>query len=180
MGKAVGLGSGQRGRLGIVLGRLSVPAGGVQTSPRPRFSGRRCRRRRFADKVHDMPSRNVTVYLADDSEPIRARVTALLGACAMNVVGQGDTPQACIAGILATRPDVVVLDVQLEGGQGLEVLRAVRPVAPRIAFVVFSNNSGPAYRKRYLAAGAVGFLDKTAEFDQLAQAVSNAPQLTSH
>ncbi|MGZ5786937.1 MAG: response regulator [Ramlibacter sp.] len=127
-----------------------------------------------------MPSRNVNVYLADDSEPIRSRVAAMLNACAMNIVGQADTPQACIDGILATQPDVVVLDVQLEGGQGLEVLRAVRPVAPRIAFVVFSNNSGPAYRKRYLAAGAVGFLDKTAEFDQLARAVSQAPQQISH
>jgi len=104
----------------------------------------------------------------------------MLGACAMNIVGEAETPQACIDGILATQPDVVVLDVQLEGGQGLEVLRAVRPVAPDIAFVVFSNNSGPAYRKRYLAAGAVGFLDKTAEFDQLAQAVSNAPRQISH
>ena len=45
---------------------------------------------------------------------------------------------------------------------------------PDIAFVVFSNNSGPAYRKRYLGAGAVRFLDKSAEFDQLPQAVSAA------
>jgi len=127
-----------------------------------------------------MPSRNVNVYLADDSQAIRARVAAMLGDCAISVVGEAETPQACIQGILATQPDVVVLDVQLEGGQGLEVLRAVHPVAPRIAFVVFSNNSGPAYRKRYLAAGAVGFLDKTAEFDQLAQAVRNAPQQIAH
>ena len=69
----------------------------------------------------------------------------------MRVVGEAETPQACIAGILSTRPDVVVLDVQLEGGQGLEVLRAVRCAAPQVAFVVFSNNAGPAYRKRYLA-----------------------------
>ena len=127
-----------------------------------------------------MPSSHVNVYLADDSQAIRARVAAMLGACAMHIVGEAETPQACIEGILATQPDVVVLDVQLEGGQGLEVLRAVRPVAPGIAFVVFSNNSGPAYRKRYLAAGAVSFLDKTAEFDQLAQAVSHAPKQLSH
>ena len=123
-----------------------------------------------------MPSSNVPVkvYLADDSGAIRTRVAAMLGASAIDVVGHGETPQACIDGILATQPDVVVLDVQLEGGQGLEVLRAVRLLAPGIAFVVFSNNSGPAYRKRYLGAGAVSFLDKTAEFDQLARTVSNA------
>lgn len=123
----------------------------------------------------DMPDKSpVKVFLADDSSLIRARVAAMLVQCDMAVVGYGDTPQACIGGILASRPDVVVLDVQLEGGQGLEVLRAVRPAAPEIAFVVFSNNSAAAYRKRYLEAGAVCFLDKTAEFAQLAQAVANA------
>jgi DNA-binding NarL/FixJ family response regulator len=127
-----------------------------------------------------MPSSNVNVYLADDSGAIRARVSAMLSACSMSIVGEAETPQACIDGILASQPDVVVLDVQLEGGQGLDVLRAVRPVAPQIAFVVFSNNSGPAYRKRYLAAGAVGFLDKTAEFDQLVEAVRSAPKQISH
>ena len=76
-----------------------------------------------------------------------------------------------IDGILAAHPDVVVLDVQLEGGTGLQVLRAVRQAAPDIAFVVFSNNSGPAYRKRYLGEGASRFLDKTTEFDQLVPAV---------
>jgi DNA-binding NarL/FixJ family response regulator len=127
-----------------------------------------------------MPSSNVNVYLADDSGAIRARVSAMLSACSMSIVGEAESPQACIDGILASQPDVVVLDVQLEGGQGLDVLRAVRPVAPQIAFVVFSNNSGPAYRKRYLAAGAVGFLDKTAEFDQLVEAVRSAPKQISH
>ena len=114
------------------------------------------------------------IFLADDSALIRTRVAAMLGAPVMDIVGQAETPQACIEGILATRPDVVVLDVQLEGGQGLEVLNAVHPVAPQIAFVVFSNNSGPAYRKRYLQAGAVRFLDKSTEFDQLPQAVTSA------
>ena len=65
----------------------------------------------------------------------------------ISVVGAAAT-QDSIDGILAARPDVVVLDVQLEGGSGLQVLRAVHPVEPGIAFVVFSNNVGLAYRKR--------------------------------
>lgn len=116
----------------------------------------------------------VKVFLADDSSLIRQRVGEMLAAQAMTVVGHAETPQACIDGILGSSPDVVVLDVQLEGGTGLQVLKAVRLADPRIAFVVFSNNSGPAYRKRYLAEGATRFLDKTAEFDQLPQAVTAA------
>jgi two-component system response regulator DesR len=64
--------------------------------------------------------------------------------------------------------------VQLEGGSGLEVLRAVRAAMPSVAFVVFSNSSGPAYRKRYLAQGATDFLDKSADFEQLPRAIATA------
>lgn len=128
-----------------------------------------------------MPSRYspIKVFLADDSELIRTRVAAMLGVPAMTIVGQAQTPQASIDGILATQPDVVVLDVQLEGGSGLQVLRAIHPCEPGIAFVVFSNNSAPAYRERYLREGAVRFLDKSSEFDQLAQAVATAQQPVS-
>jgi DNA-binding NarL/FixJ family response regulator len=116
----------------------------------------------------------VTVFLADDSAMIRERVAAMLAARSMNVVGEAETPEDSIRGILAAHPDVVVLDVQLEGGTGLQVLRAIRQAEPEIAFVVFSNNAGPAYRKRYLGEGAQRFLDKTTEFDQLVAAVEHA------
>ena len=120
------------------------------------------------------------VFLADDSALIRARVAAMLGEQAMAIVGQAETPQGAIDGILAARPNVVVLDVQLAGGTGLQVLHCVRQAAPDIAFVVFSNNAGPAYRKRYLGAGAERFLDKSTEFDQLALAVAQAFQHVPH
>ncbi|HYW58323.1 MAG TPA: response regulator transcription factor [Polaromonas sp.] len=118
--------------------------------------------------------RPVKVFLVEDSALIRARVTELLQAAAMTVVGYARTPEAAIDGILAARPEVVVLDVQLDGGVGLQVLRAVRRAAPGIAFVVFSGNSGPAYRRLYLGAGADSFLDKSTQSDQLVPAVLRA------
>ena len=121
----------------------------------------------------NMPLR---IFIADDSMLIRERVALMLGANSMTIVGQAETPQDSIDGILAAYPDVVVLDVQLEGGSGLQVLRAIRQTAPNIAFVVFSNSSDASYRKCYLGEGAEDFLDKTHEFNQLAQAVVNASQ----
>lgn len=114
----------------------------------------------------------VKVFLVDDSSLIRDRVAEMLACEAMDIVGQSGVPQAAVDGILASLPDVVVLDVQLEGGSGLQVLRAVHLVQPDIPFVVFSNNAGPAYRKRYLSEGAARFLDKSSEFNLLAQAVA--------
>jgi DNA-binding NarL/FixJ family response regulator len=123
---------------------------------------------------------SIKVFLADDSSMIRERVNALLENAQMNIVGEGATPTTCIEGILNSHPDVVVLDVQLEGGSGLQVLKAVKSQDPDVAFVVFSNNSAPAYRKRYLGEGAVRFLDKSTEFDQLAQAVATAGRRSVH
>lgn len=117
------------------------------------------------------PAVPIKVFLVDDSAPIRWRVAEMLMDQAMSVVGQCDTPQASVEGILALLPDVVVLDIQLHGGTGLDVLRAVRLHAPQIRFIVLSNNAGPAYRKLYRMEGAVRFLDKSVDFDQLAQAI---------
>ena len=136
------------------------------------------RERAARDSARMESEQRLKVFLADDSELIRTRVAAMLGAPRMTIVGQAQTPQASIAGILMARPDVVILDVQLDGGAGLEVLKAVRRAAPEVAFVVFSNNSGPAYRKRYLAEGASSFLDKSTEFEQLPHAVSAASRST--
>jgi two-component system response regulator DesR len=119
-------------------------------------------------------SRPLKVFHADDSPLIRERVAGLLDSSRMAVVGHAQTPQYAIEGILAMHPDVVVLDVQLEGGSGLQVLRAVRRIAPDIAFVVFSNHSEPAYRKRYIDEGAQAFLDKSNQSDQLVHAVTKA------
>lgn len=124
----------------------------------------------------DLENASLRIFIADDSLLIRERVVTMLGASAMTVVGQAETPQDSIEGILAVYPDVVVLDVQLEGGSGLQVLQAVRHAAPDIAFVIFSNSSDTVYRKRYLGAGAEDFLDKTHQFDQLVKAVFNAAQ----
>lgn len=122
----------------------------------------------------------IKVFLADDSDLICDRVAAMLGDAGMSVVGRGQTPQACFDGILASQPDVVVLDVQLDGGSGMEVLQTVRLAVPDVAFVIFSNNSAPAYRQRYLAQGALQFIDKSSEFGCLCHAVASAARRAIH
>ena len=120
------------------------------------------------------------VFLVEDSAPIRERLHCVFARASMDVVGEAATPAGAIDQILALHPDVVVLDVQLEGGSGLQVLKAVRSADPKVAFVVFSNNSTSVYRSRFLKEGAADFLDKSTEFDQLPQAVASAGARTVH
>ena len=114
------------------------------------------------------------VFLADDSDLIRRRVRAMLDEGGCCIVGEARTPRTAVHGILASKPDVVVLDAQLEGGSGMQVLRALHEIAPEVPFVVFSNNAAQPWRERYLGAGAHAFLDKSTEFHKLAGAVSKA------
>jgi DNA-binding NarL/FixJ family response regulator len=129
-----------------------------------------------------MSSSNVSlkVFLAEDSPAIRDRLHGLFHRSDMRVVGEAGTPASAIEQILQLHPDVVVLDVQLEGGSGLQVLQAVRGADPKVAFVVFSNSAGSGYRKRYLKEGAADFLDKSSEFDQLPCAVERAGHRIVH
>jgi DNA-binding NarL/FixJ family response regulator len=118
------------------------------------------------------PHSPIRVFLADDSPLSRSRVAAMLLAQGAEIAGQADTPELAVSGILAIRPDVVVLDVQFEKGTGMQVLQAVRQAGQDIPFIILSNHAEPAYRTRYLAAGAACFLDKHAEFYQLSNAVT--------
>jgi DNA-binding NarL/FixJ family response regulator len=108
------------------------------------------------------------VFIVEDSPPIRDRLIELMDeAGGAAVVGVADTPSDAIAGILKTRPDCVVLDYQLIGGTGIDVLRAVCPKAPRTVFVVLTNHAHAQYRRLCLEAGARWFLDKSTDFRKI-------------
>jgi len=108
------------------------------------------------------------IFLVDDSLVIYQRLEALLSAIAgARLVGHAGAADAAAREILALRPAVVVLDLNLERGSGFEVLRAVRPQAPEIDFYVLSNFAHAAYRRMAESLGARGFFDKTQEFQRL-------------
>lgn len=123
------------------------------------------------------------VYIVEDSPPIRKRLIDLLseidGVC---IVGEAETPVDAIAGILETQPDCVVLDFQLIGGTGVEVVRKIHPMQPDVAFIVMTNHPDPQYRHICIEAGASEFFDKSTEFGKIKEVISNlasAPYLYS-
>jgi DNA-binding NarL/FixJ family response regulator len=126
-----------------------------------------------ADTVAMEMRRNRTVFLVEDSAPIRSRLVELLGEIdGVSVVGEAGTPEEAVAGILRTQPHCVVLDLQLLDGSGVDVLRAVRAESPEITFVVLTNHPTPQYRRVCMEAGAAFFLDKSTEFGKLKHAVT--------
>lgn len=116
-----------------------------------------------------------TVFLVDDSAPIRELLKELLAQSpSVRIVGEADNAASAIRGILTTRPKFVVLDYRLQEGSGLDVLRAVAGVATETVFAVLTNHVSAAVRAACTDAGALYFLDKSSEFDKLNQIIVNA------
>jgi DNA-binding NarL/FixJ family response regulator len=108
------------------------------------------------------------VFIVDDSLSIRSRLIDMLGSMKqVTVVGEAANASDAVSGILERRPDSVLLDLNLNGTSGMQVLRTVRKAAPEIVFVVLSNHSEPQYRRACELAGAAYFLDKSTEFDRV-------------
>ena len=115
-----------------------------------------------------MKARSTHVYIVDDSQPVRARLAHLLTSmCGVTVVGEAASGNEAVAGILRARPDSVLLDLNLLGSTGIDVMRRVRPEAPEIVFVVLTNHFEPQYRDACLHAGAAYFLDKSCDLDKI-------------
>jgi len=108
------------------------------------------------------------VFLVEDAPAIRTRLAQMLGEIkGVEIVGEADTPAAAIDGILRSTAASVVLDLQLVGGSGIEVLRTVHPLRPDIAFIVLTNHATDQYRKICMEAGADYFLDKSTEIQKV-------------
>ncbi|HYX67306.1 MAG TPA: response regulator transcription factor [Burkholderiales bacterium] len=115
------------------------------------------------------------VFLVEDSPMLRERLEAMLRAIpGAQTVGHAPTAREAIAAIQAANPDVVVLDIQLEEGTGFDVMKAVRPGAPQMAFYVLTNFAHDGYRRMAERLGARGFFDKTKEFGALRDALAAA------
>jgi DNA-binding NarL/FixJ family response regulator len=112
--------------------------------------------------------RPTQVFIVDDSAAIRTRLVEMLARMEhVSVVGEAANARDAIASILRLRPHSVLLDLNLYGLTGMDVLRAVHGLAPEVAFVVLTNHAEAQYRRACSAAGARYFLDKTREFERV-------------
>jgi DNA-binding NarL/FixJ family response regulator len=108
------------------------------------------------------------VFIADDSKIVVDRLADLLNEVpGVQLVGRANDVSQAIRAILETRPDALILDLQMPGGSGLDVLRAVREACPALGILICTNFPYQQYREECIAAGANFFLDKSAEFEKI-------------
>jgi DNA-binding NarL/FixJ family response regulator len=113
------------------------------------------------------------VFIVEDAPSIRKRLIEIVDEIeGVSVVGEAESAAEAVAGIFDTRPQCVILDFRLAEGTGVDVLRAVHPALPEIAFVVMTNHPSGQYRRACMEAGAIAFLDKSTEFGRLREVVA--------
>ena len=114
----------------------------------------------------------LTVFLVEDSPMIRAHLAQTIRELeGTDLVGEAGTIGDAIDGIRATHPGALILDLQLEDGSGLDVLKSVHPESPAMHVAVLTNYATDQHRRACMNAGAEFFLDKSSEFPRIREIV---------
>ena len=113
---------------------------------------------------------SIRVFIVDDHALFRSGVRAELGA-GLEIVGDAGTVDGAIAGILATVPDVVLLDVHMPGGGGRAVIEAVSVERSEVRFLALSVSDAAEDVIDVIRAGARGYVAKTISAAELDLAV---------
>ena len=103
----------------------------------------------------------ITVFLVDDHEIVRRGIAELLGSEPdISVVGEASTAAQAVGRIDATHPDVVLLDVRLPDGSGIDICRDVRSRYPDIRCLMLTAYDDEEAMTAAIIAGASGYVLK--------------------
>lgn len=110
------------------------------------------------------------VFIVEDAPAVLERLQEMVREVdGVELVGNAASYDAAVSGILATRPDVSILDIKLadSNGSGIDVLGRVRGDLPAMRVIMLTNYVTPQHVKASADAGADYFLDKSSQSDRL-------------
>ena len=114
----------------------------------------------------------VKVFIADDSEVVCQRlIDMLVELPGIEIVGQAGDASEAIKSIQKLHPDAVVLDIRMIGGSGIDVLKSIKKSEPATVVIMLTNYHYAQYRKKCMDEGADYFLDKSSEFEKVAEII---------
>jgi DNA-binding NarL/FixJ family response regulator len=114
----------------------------------------------------------IRIVLADDHAIVRHGLSrALQQEDDMEVVGQAEDGRTTVELARKLTPDVVVMDISMPDLNGIEATREIRRQTPHVKVIALSMHSAKRYVTEMFKAGAVGYLLKDCDFDELARAI---------
>ncbi len=116
----------------------------------------------------------IRLLIADDHEVVRRGLEGLLAGTEIQVVTAVASGQEAVKYALENKVDVVLLDVRMPDGDGLNALGRIKLDKPDLAVLMFSFADNPTYVARAVALGASGYLLKSCSRDELLGAIKAA------
>lgn len=116
------------------------------------------------------------VLIVDDHAVVRQGVQLLLAKMQTFEAFEAATAHEALAIARKEGPELIVLDINLQGASGLELLRRLRLENPEVRILMFSMHSEAIYAQRALQAGAYGYVCKSAGSDELINAIQRIAQ----
>ncbi len=117
---------------------------------------------------------SIRLLVADDHDVVRTGIVSLLRETDIDVVALASTGNEAVALAQQVKPDVVLLDVRMPGGDGLSALGRIRIDHSTLPVLMLSNYDNPTYIARAVALGANGYLLKSASRAELIEAIRRA------
>ncbi|HSL89635.1 MAG TPA: response regulator transcription factor [Ignavibacteriaceae bacterium] len=112
------------------------------------------------------------IFIADDHLLIREGLKKLLlYETDLNIVGEADNPDDTISFITQNDVDILILDINLPGKSGLDILKQLKMFKPDLHVLILSMYPEEQYAERSLKAGAAGYLTKESATDELINAI---------
>jgi DNA-binding NarL/FixJ family response regulator len=119
-----------------------------------------------------LPQNGARIFLIDDYPIIRYSLRQLLTEeKGFDVVGEAAGAADALSGIRATHPQLVVTDVSMSEGDGMNLIKEIHTMWPNIKILIVSRHNDPTHAERALRAGANGYVTKEQATERIEEAV---------
>ncbi len=116
----------------------------------------------------------IKVVIADDHEVVRRGLVSLLAGSDVKIVGEATSGEEAVKVCKKAKPDVVLLDIRMQGKDGLLALEKIRAEMPAIRCVMLSTFDNPTYVARAVAGGAHDYMLKGCTRSELITSITGA------
>ncbi len=117
---------------------------------------------------------SIRLLVCDDHEVIRTGLASLLAGTEIEIIGEAATGKESLEQAEKLKPDVVLLDIRMPGGDGLATLEKMRAKVPESRVVMLSTYDNPTYIARAVALGASDYVLKGSSRDAIVATITAA------